>query len=104
MANNYKCASSPTSFLGYCERKPSVVRDGVHYCWQHDPERLEKQRKLQWEQRKAELARLEAKIDKDQERRILLKKAGLDVVTNEQLHKIIELGGITKIIETGENK
>lgn len=84
--------------LAWCYRKPTVERDGKMYCWQHDPVRKrEKARKL-WQEMREKLAALEAKIDADIKRKHLLTKSGVKDLTNDQLQKIISLGGISALI------
>jgi hypothetical protein len=33
-----KCCGRLTGMCGTCERRPTIVRDNKHYCWQHDPQ------------------------------------------------------------------
>jgi hypothetical protein len=94
-----KCQGDPVRFLGDCARKPSVVRDGKPYCWQHDPERLgREQRKRAAACRERHLER-EAKADAAVERRVLERRAGIDDLTNSDLEVIVDAGGIRAILE-----
>jgi hypothetical protein len=93
-----ECQGKANSFCGSCDRKPSVVRDGKPYCWQHDPERLQKLAKERWELRKQEIAKVEADQDARIVRRKLEEAAGVDKLTNDTLGIIIRLGGIQQMI------
>jgi len=97
--NSSKCQGRAESFVGICDRKPSVERDGKPYCWQHDPERKRKEAQKKWEERKWEMRQLEEKIDAEIERKRLLKASGVSALTNEQLVTIIEAGGVIELIE-----
>lgn len=92
------CQGRAMMNMGMCDRKPSVVRDGKPYCWQHDPERLSQLAKERWERCKAEIARVEQEQDARIERRRLEAAAGADNLTNDDLQTLIRLGGIRALI------
>jgi hypothetical protein len=93
-----KCQGKMT-FIGYCDRKPTVVRDGKPYCWQHDPERLRRKADEENKKRKAWYADLDRKEDERIARAKLLKAAGLEQPSNELLREIVDLGGIRTILD-----
>lgn len=94
-----RCQGNDHKFLGSCDRKPSVVCDGKHYCWQHDPERLKSAAAERWAKRKQEITATEAKIDAEIETRKLKRESGIDALTDDDLRKIIKLGGIKAILQ-----
>lgn len=103
MSAQHQCHGKARQFLGHCDRKPTIERDGHHYCWQHDPVRLKKLADEAWAQRKREIAELEAKHDAKIHRNKLLEEAGVDKLTNEELKQIAELGGVQRLIRVTEN-
>ena len=83
--------------IGWCERKPTVERDGKRYCWQHDPVRLRELSAKRLAQHKEMEAEIEARFlrDEDQRRRNeLLRLSGVRDLTNQDLEQIIAAGGI----------
>ena len=82
-----------------CDRKGTIEREGKWYCWQHDPDRLDREARERNEQRKRELAELEAKHEARLARRILEETAGTNNLTDDDLRRIIELGGIRKLLQ-----
>jgi hypothetical protein len=93
-----RCHGKNKRFLGYCDRKPSVVREGVDYCWQHDPERLSRVVKENRQKRKVEMAERETKVDAEIHQRQLRRQAGVDALSEADLLTIIRLGGILSMI------
>jgi hypothetical protein len=93
------CAGQLGRTFGECLRKPTVVRNGKPYCWQHDPEKISAARAAAWEARKVEIARIEAESDARIARRKLERAAGVENVTDAELQAIVALGGIRVMIE-----
>jgi hypothetical protein len=93
-----ECQGKAGHFLGRCERKPIVVHDGKPYCWQHDPERLQKIAREKWEARKAEMARDDAEFERKLARRKLVEEAGTGDLSDDDLREIIGHGGIRNIL------
>lgn len=92
-----QCHGRPKQ-MGWCERKPTVFRDGKPYCWQHDPERLIAQSN---EARAARLARYlaeDAAFEAKLKRRDLERRSGVDDLTDQDLERIIAAGGIRALI------
>jgi len=85
-------------FMGHCERRPTVVRDGKHYCWQHDPVRLQEIALEQRRQSAERTRKIEEKHDTCIQRRRLEEDSGVSSLTNEDLEKIIQMGGMSKIL------
>lgn len=73
-----------------CKRRGVVTRDGKPYCKQHDPV-----------ERKARQERRYAEFKKKGDRRQLEHDACTDVelLTDEQLRRIVELGGIGAMLQ-----
>ena len=94
-----ECQGKATQFLGWCERKPSVVRDGKPYCWQHDPARRSRAAKERQAAAVARTARIEAEQDARIERRQLENQSGVDSLSNDDLRVIIAIGGIRSMID-----
>lgn len=99
-----KCAGQPKSFAGTCERSPCVVRDGVHYCWQHDPERRAKiakqKRKNLLDKNEKEEVAFEASLLRHQ----LAAQAGIDSLSDDDIRAIIKAGGIQIVLaKLGKN-
>lgn len=93
-----KCEGQCTRFFGDCARKPCVVRDGKHYCWQHDPERLEAIRAEAYAKRRAETVKRDNRIEAEAERRCLLRDSGVNKLSDDDLRTIIALGGIHAVL------
>lgn len=96
-ASHSHCHGKLKHTFGECLRKPTVFRDGVAFCWQHDPgdpverqERAKAERMKRWE----EIQEMERKFDAKAERRKLEAEAEIDNLSNSDLKKIVELGGI----------
>jgi hypothetical protein len=94
-----KCSGEPHTFFGYCERKPTVERDGKPYCWQHDPERRRAKARARAEADRQH----EKKLEREWARMDLERSAGLrpDQVaklTDEQVRMIADAGGITAFV------
>lgn len=85
-------------FGGNCERRASITRGGRGYCWQHDPERVSRERKAKAQQLRQEIRRREERIDAEVERSALHRRAGLDSLTDDDIRNIISLGGIQSMI------
>jgi hypothetical protein len=77
-SSNSACQGRPAKFTR-CDRKPSVVRDSKHFCWQHDPDRLTK------------LAR--AAREKSMEK----------MAARDELERIGALGGVRRMLHLLEN-
>lgn len=77
------------------------MRNGKSYCWQHDPERLQRIAGEKWERRKGHIARVETEADARIERRRLLEASGVDNLSNADLQTIIALGGVQALIARG---
>jgi hypothetical protein len=93
-----RCQGQYLSFLGYCSRKPTVVRDGKAYCWQHDPERISRLRQERNKRWDAEWKAKEAAWDAADARRVLEIAAGMDKLTDDELRTIAALGGIREML------
>jgi hypothetical protein len=98
------CQGKANLFLGHCERKPTVERDGKWFCWQHDPERLKRLAAERWAKRKEEIARTESEQDARIHRRRLLERAGIDNPSDDLLERIIALGGIQNMVARLEDR
>lgn len=94
-----RCQGKCRTFWGNCDRKPTVVRDGKHYCWTHDPERLEREALEKRKQRREELKRQEEIFELKLKRRLLVEQAGTRDLTNAELALIVELGGIRAMLQ-----
>lgn len=92
------CQGNATSFLGYCERSPTVTRNGKQYCWQHDPERIEQLRQKRQQQRRLESEKAAKLAEARYHRNDLLDKAGVSGISNETLELIVKHGGIQKML------
>jgi hypothetical protein len=88
------CNGKVETFLGSCDRKPTVCRDGVDYCWQHDPVRLAAQRHERWLKRKDEIKAEEARFEAKFRREDLIRKSGVQDLTDQDLQQIVAAGGI----------
>ena len=98
-----RCCGKPivNYYSRRCERTATVTRDGKHYCWQHDPVRISKECE---EAKLARLARYAQEEKEEQEylarkaKEKLMKQAGIYDLTVDDLHQIIQLGGINKLL------
>lgn len=93
-----RCIGLDQTFAGSCDRKPSVVRDGKDYCWQHDPERRKAKAKQEKEARRAKEARDDAEFEVALRRRKLMIAAGVDNLSDTDLQVIANLGGIRAML------
>lgn len=99
-----RCCGKAHLFAGYCDRKPSVIRDGKHYCWQHDPERRRSIAKKKREELAIRLAKKEEEHERYMKRRELLSKSGVDSLADSELETIISLGGIREVLRRMKNE
>jgi hypothetical protein len=94
-----KCSSSLSKVYGNCSRNATVEREGKWFCWQHDPERLERIREAEWEIRRAARSAEETARDVRWTREQLERKSGIRDLTNPELEQIIQEGGIRAILD-----
>lgn len=100
-SRNCEYGQHPTCprFLFRCDRKATVERDGVRFCWQHDPERRKRIAQERRDKQRAEDRAREAKWDAADRRRKLEDEAGITGLTDSHLQAIIKLGGIQALIK-----
>jgi hypothetical protein len=82
-----------------CDRKPTIVRDGKHYCWQHDPVRISR---IALGQRIALIERerkQQEEFDAKWARRDLETAAQVDKLTDDELRTIVSFGGVREMIK-----
>lgn len=93
-----QCSASASSFYGNCERKATAFRDGVPFCWQHDPRRREKSAaEKRAAQREAD-KKTEAEFEEKCRLRRLRERAGLTDLTEAEMEALAALGGIRAIL------
>lgn len=85
--------------IGYCERKPTIVRDGKPYCWQHDPERLAAKASEARAERLARYQAEEAAAEAKFNRSHLERQSGIRDLSDQDLERIIAAGGIRRILK-----
>ena len=86
------------AFMGYCERPPTIERDGMRWCWQHDPKRLTDARNARAERMKADARARDARIEAEFNRSQLEKAAGIRGLSDDDLRGLVALGGIRAIL------
>ncbi len=93
-----KCDGTTKTYGHSCDAWAVIARDGKHYCRHHDPVRLHsaaiEERRLLREKTLADDDAFEARLA----RKRLEAAAFLDRLSDEELRKIIELGGIPAMI------
>lgn len=101
--NHSQCMGDVRTFLGYCDRKATIERDGKRYCWQHDPERLRRIGATRRMKQRATYAATEARIEAEVERSKLEILSGIRELTNDDLARITAVGGIFKLLPWCKN-
>ncbi len=96
------CCKSLKTIFGQCSRPGTVLHNGQVYCWQHSPQRTEEKRAKQKQERLDKYLQ-DQTAERNFEQKIKLgrlkKQAGLDDLTESDLLKIIERGGILIILK-----
>lgn len=93
------CGAKLANVLGTCWRRATVERDGQWYCFQHDPERVER---LRLERQAAEKAKWDEFHRKDELRvahNKLLDASGVKGLTDDDLVRIAAAGGMEKLLK-----
>jgi hypothetical protein len=101
-SSNSACQGRPAKFTR-CDRKPSVVRDSKHFCWQHDPDRLTKLARAAREKSMEKMAAREAENDARIKRHKLVEAAQAGDLTDDELERIGALGGVRRMLHLLEN-
>src|ERR1044072_7966667 len=78
----------------YCSRNGTVERDGKLYCRQHDPGDDEEYRLKRMAEYAAQEARLEAEFVRSRRRE--LEEKACSNLTDDELRRIIEAGGMSR--------
>ena len=94
-----QCEGRLSSMMGRCEKAGNIIRDGKHYCWMHDPTRLDIQRGAKAKAERERKTRIEAEYEARAKRRKLLRDSGVEYLTDEELQRIIEHHGMKGIFE-----
>lgn len=94
-----RCCARLRGFApGTCERPATVERDGRPFCWQHDPVRLEEDRKAGYAANMERLRREEAEREARFVRQDLLRDSGIRDASDDDLRKLVALGGLSAVL------
>lgn len=99
-----RCAGTVRGFVGDCERRPTVERNGKWYCWQHDPDRLAEQAKERRDAWRAKMQKEDDAFAARRSRRDLEARAGIKDLTDAELEKLAALGGVRNLLRAREAK
>jgi hypothetical protein len=87
------CQGRAHIFGGECLRTGTVERNGKHYCWQHDPDRLVKEREARCQKTKAENAVRDRRLDRQDVLSEIIRKVASHPDFAGEWERFVALGG-----------